>query len=158
MKIPQFSVRELLMLVTIVALLIPYLHSRAFTANRVDLSYNTICELVKSVDPSARLMSGSGGQTLADLTYLVPTENSENFFAELYAAVEKQVKQSGWRRTSGGAGRTDGSLSGFNFELRHESSCCTVFGMLVDRKKGKDWLYDKDVEEVRFIIFSPHFP
>ena len=156
MKLSRFSLRELLMLLTIAALLMPHIYSRAFSASRVDLSYEVIREMVSGVAPEARILSGSGGREVTKLTCLVPIEDADSFFAELHKAIESKFSESGWRLVSRGSTTTNGESSGFNFTFQNGSSRCTVLGLLVDKKKGKDWLYDKDVEEVRFVVLSSH--
>ena len=156
MKMPRFSLRELLMLTTICALLTPYLYSRAFTTHRMDLSWQTVRGMVTKVEPTATIQSGSGGNDHVELTCLVPAANSDAFISKLHTAVVKQIDDSGWIYQGRGSSTSNGLLTGFSYDLLNGSSRCSVVGILLDKKKAKDWLYDKDVDEVRFIILSPH--
>ena len=156
MKMSRFSLRELLMLTTICALLMPYLYSHVFTTHRMDLSWQTVRGMVTKVDPTATIQSGEGGDDHVELTCLVSAANSEAFFSNLHAAIRKQIDDSGWIIHGTGSGTSNGQLTSFNYDLVNGSSRCSVVGILLDKKKGKDWLYNKDVDEVRFIILSPH--
>lgn len=155
-KIPRFSLRELLMLTTICALLMPYIYSYAFTTRRIDLSFGKVESLVMKAEPNARIQSGSGGNERVDLTCLVPSDKSGAFFSNLQSEVVKHVNESGWIQHGGGSVSSNGTLSEFTFNLHNGSSQCSVVGVLLDKRKGKDWLENKDVDEVRFIILSPH--
>ena len=153
---PRFSLRELLMLMTICALLIPHLFSRAFTTQRIDLAWDTVRAMVAKVDPAATIQGGSGGREQVELTCLVPIESSDVFFSKLHDEIDKQIDDSGWFNPGAGTSTSNGHLTGFSYDLVNGSSRCTVVGILLDKKKGKDWLNNKDVDEVRFIVLSPH--
>lgn len=153
---PRFSLREILMLMTICALLIPHLFSRAFTTQRIDLASNTVRAMVAKVDPAATIQGGNGGSEQVELTCLVPVESSDVFFSKLHEEISKKIDGSGWVNHGAETSTSNGHITGFSYDLVNGLSRCTVVGILLDKKKGKDWLYNKDVDEVRFIVLSPH--
>lgn len=163
MKLPRFSLRELLMLMTICALLMPYVYSCAFTTPRLGLSVKTVLGMVAKVEPaatiqSATIKSSSGRDEQIELTCLIPTAKSDAFFAKLHAAIDEHIDDSGWINLEEGTSGTNGSLTGFSYDLVNGSSRCAVVGILVDNKDGNDRLNNRDVNKVRFIILSPHVP
>lgn len=153
---PRFSLRELFLLMTICALLVPYLFSHAFTTQRIDLSWDTVRAMVAKVDPATRILSGSGGSEQVELTCLVPVESSDVFFSKLHDEISKQIDDSGWVNRGTGSSTSNGRVTRFSYDLVNGTSRCSVVGILLDKKKGKDWFNNKDVDEVRFIVLSPH--
>jgi len=156
MKMPRFSLRELLMLMTICGLLMPYLYFRAVTTHQMDLSMEIVRVMVMKAEPSAIILSGRGGNEHVELTCLVPTANSDALFPNVHAAVRKQIDDSNWHIHGMGSSGSNGLSTRFSYDLRNGSSRCQVVGILLDNKKKDDWLEIEDVDEVRFMILSPH--
>ena len=156
LKMPQFSLREFLMLMVICALLMPHIYSRAFTTSRLGLDWGAVRGMVMKVEPAATMQGGSGGIDHVELTFLIPAANSDDFFPKLHAAIKEHIDDSGWISHGSSSSTTNGHLSGFRYDMLNGSSRCSVVAILLDKKKGKDWLYGKDVDEVRFIVLSPH--
>lgn len=154
MKTPRFSVREFLLLMTICALLMPHIYSHAFTTNRLDLSWQTISELILEVEPTVSIHTGNDGNEYVEMTCIVPAENSEAFFPKLQVAVKQQINDSGWHPSRSEVSASNGLLTGFRYDLENESSRCSVVGRLLVRKNCE---FNKDLDEVRFIILSPRF-
>lgn len=152
---PRFSLRELLMLMTICAILMPYLYSRAFTTPRIGLSWEAVRGMVTKVEPAATIQSGSGGTDHVELTCLIPAANSDAFFPKLHTAIKEHIDDSGWSNQGSRSSTSNGLLTGFSYDMLNGSSRCSVVAILLDKKKGKDWVHDKDVDEVSFIILSP---
>ncbi len=156
MKMPRFTLRELLMLMTICGLMMPYLYSRAVTTHRMDLSIQTVRGMVMEAEPSATILSGSGGNEHVELTCLVPTADSDTLFPNVHAAVRKQIDDSNWIIYGMGSSTSNGLITRFSYDLMNGSSRCKVVGILLDKKKENDGLYNEDVDEVSFMILSPH--
>ncbi len=144
------------MLTAICALMIPYFFSHPFTSHRIDLSWKTINSMVLRAEPAAIIQSSKGASELVEMTCLIPTANSDVFFSRLHAEVKRKLDASGWTRHGSSEHLSNGLLTWFSYDLQNTSSRCSVVGVLLDRKKGTDVLYNKDVDEVRFIILSPH--
>lgn len=155
MSIPRFSLRELLMFMVICALSIPYIYSSVVATRGMDLGWETVRKMVMKVEPTATLLGGNGGNDHVDLTCLVPAENSGDLFSKLHVAIKENIDRSGWIIKSSSTSKVNGDLFKFRYDIFDGYSRCTVVAILLDKKKGKDWLNGKDVDEVRFIVLSP---
>ncbi|MFO0939582.1 MAG: hypothetical protein U0930_02325 [Pirellulales bacterium] len=155
MTLHRITIREIMLLTAIAALLIPFIYSKKPEAVSLDLSYNTIQKMVSQIEPNSRIQFGSGGSEMADLNYLIPKDSADKFFENLRTEIEKHIKTSGWGEPGGSKTVTNGNLTGFGYDLKKGSVRCAVQGILLSRNECKDVLFGKDVEEVRFIILSP---
>lgn len=145
-----------MLLTAIAALLVPLVYSKKPESASLDLSYNTIQKIVSQIEPNASIQFGSGGSEKADLVYLIPKDGADKFFENLHAEVAKHIETSGWGKSDGGRTTSNGLLTEFGYDLKNGSVRCIVRGILLSRNEGKDVLFGKEVEEVRFIILSPH--
>lgn len=155
MSIPRFSLRELLMFMVICVLSIPYIYSSVVATRGMDLGWETVRKMVMKVEPTATMLGGKGGNDHVDLTCLVPAENSRDLFSKLHVAIKENIDGSGWIISGSSTSTINGNLSDFCYDVFNGNSRCTVVAILLDKKKGKDWLNGKDVDEVRFIVLSP---
>jgi hypothetical protein len=156
MKVPRFSLRELLMLMVICALSMPYIYSSMVATRGMDLGWETVRRMVMKVEPRATLLGGNGGNDHVELTCHVPAENSEGFFPKLHVAIKEHIDGSGWIVHGSSTSSVNGNLFKVRYDILNGYSRCTVVAILLDKKEGKDWRNGKDVDEVRFIVLSPH--
>ena len=153
MQLPRFSIREILMLTAIVALITPHVYQAATTKPTIDISYGTLRQIIQSVEPRAYLRLGTGDDEFAEFKYVVPSDAIPDFVEKVRAKVHKRVVASGWKVISHGISSLNGIPAKFNYTLANGNARCNVYFLLVDRKPYDD--PTNQVEEIRLLLFSP---
>lgn len=139
MTLPKFSVRELLLLTTIIALALPYVYRSAFAARRINLSSSEIEALVASFEPKARVR-GRGGSSnsnggATEFSIVVPESAADSFALKLKDAMEKQLRSSGWSQRGSGSGSTNGKTTGFHLNFSNGASEYAVRCRILERRR-----------------------
>lgn len=160
----KFSLREVLLVVTIVALAIPYVHTvlRQKRSSRGALiTSSAVAAHVKQICPNAiyqrhaNRFSGTDDGRM-DCVYDIPAGEVDNFFARLIAEITRDVKSQGWT-PKGGTGNSyaQGQLSDTSLLFERDGYLTDVgFYWLVREPSPTDVkeLHDVDTERVRFVI------
>ena len=144
------------MLTTIVALSIPYVIIRTPKQYQIDdLSCDKVQALVTEAASDATIESGGGGSAYAKYTCLVPASKSDDFFSNLREVVKKHIGKGNWDISEKWSTETS-----FSYHLRDTRldngnlGRCVVVGVLLEKKKGQDLLYKKEVDEITFSIHT----
>jgi hypothetical protein len=153
--LPKFSVRELLLVTTIIALVMPYVYRSVFAAHRIRWSEETIEPLVASFEPKAKVIGGererSGNSGVTEISFVVPKSSAESFTLNLKDAMEKHLLSSGWSLFSSGSRSTNGKTMGFHLAYSNGASEGVVRCQIVDRRRNKDQKVG-DVEHIEMLL------
>lgn len=156
MPLPRFNLREMLMLLTIIGLSIPYVLPAMRSQSRMDLSYNRVLAMVTQLEPQAKVVNVAGGDEQIDLTCLVPADASADLFERIHRVIRDQIEKSGWVLVSSRESRENDSLARFDYELWNSNARCVIQAVLIEKKKSVREIQGHTMDEVRFIILSPH--
>jgi hypothetical protein len=141
MTLPKFSVRELLLLTTIIALALPYVYRGVFAAHRIRWSPETIEPLVASFEPKAKVIwgsrSSSGNSGVTEISFVVPESSADSFALSL--------------KFGSGSGSTNGETTRFHLNYSNVASEGVVRCQILDRRRGKDQKVG-DVEHIEMLL------
>ena len=157
MKLPRFSIREILILTTIVALSIPYIYRAFEKRERFDFSYFQLQQMVRNLEPGAILINAGGGEEFGDLTYLMPVGKGADLVTRIHSLVEKQIVAEHWTvYGSGSAGQND-ELAQFSYELVKDRNHCKLQLLRINHETDREWDNQKGLDKVRLIFFSVNY-
>jgi hypothetical protein len=161
MAMPKFSIRELLMLMVIVALLLPYAYHNAFRHKRVDLSLESIDAVIEAADSGARGIEGSATKHDTDeveRSCLVPKSTSRKFPERIVVVLEEHLRKGGWNGRNLGGSYSNDRIMNVTYELHRGPSRCLVRLYFLDQREVYDPLYKTDVDEIRFVVIALYGP
>ena len=152
----RFTIRELLLLIVVVALLMPYLYRGLFSTKRLNLGWQVVKGIVQQIEPSSRVSGGSGTSDSIEFTCQMPLGSKQDFSEKFRTKILEHVEREGWRFTLGNSKYlANEQLVSFQQEVSNGVDGCTIFYRLIESGVEKDVILNRDIEWVRFVLLSP---
>lgn len=157
MKLPRFSIREVMMLTAIIALLIPYIYRRFEKQEAFNFSYNELKQMVTKIEPGATLISGGGGREFSDMTFLMPEGTGGDLVTKIHALIDKQIASEHWKIYGSGRGGDGNGLTQFSYDLAKDNNRCRLQLLRVSREIENSWDHRTGMDRIRLILFSTNY-
>ena len=152
----RFTIRELLLLLVVVALLMPYLYRGLFSTRRLNLGWHVVERIVQQIEPSSRISGGSGTSDSIEFTCQMPLGSKRDFSERFRTKILEHVEQEGWRFPRGDYKYlANEQLVSFQQEVSNSVDNCTIYYRLLESGVEKDHILGRDIDWVRFVLLSP---